>query len=260
MLSEEDLIRYSRQVIMPEFEEQGQEILISQKILIVGAGGLGCPVGMYCSAAGFGSIEIWDNDVVELSNLNRQIAHQTNEIGFNKASSLEKKCKLINSSINVKSKNLKLDKSSDISKFDVIFDCTDNISTRYEINKLVHIHKKLLISGSATQLEGQVLVIKSGINKKYPCYECVFPKTSENNLNFNCREAGILGSITSFIGSIQVTEAIREVFRLNKHKINNKNKLYLQKSNAEYLILYDASLQEMSKIKLNKNLKCKTCN
>ncbi len=260
MLSEEELIRYSRQLIMPEFEERGQEILLSQKILIVGAGGLGCPVGMYCSAAGFGNIEIWDNDVIELSNLNRQVAHQTNEIGLNKAASLEKKCKLINSSIKITSKNLKFEQSSNIKKFDLIFDCTDNIDTRYKINKLAHINKKLLISGSATQLEGQVLVLKSGLNEKYPCYECVFPRTSENSLNYNCREVGILGSITSFIGSIQVTEAIREIFRLNNHKINAKKKLYLEKSNAEFLILYDASLQEMNKIKLNKNIKCKICN
>ena len=202
MLSEKDLIRYSRQVIIPEFEEQGQEILMSQKILIVGAGGLGCPVALYCAAAGFGNIEIWDNDVIELSNLNRQIAHQTNQIGEYKANSLEKKCKLINSSIKAQSKNIKFDENSNIKEFDIIFDCTDNIETRYKINELAHFNKKLLISGSATQLEGQVLVIKSGINKKFPCYECVFPKTDENNLNLSCREAGILGTITSFIGSI----------------------------------------------------------
>ena len=260
MLSEKDLIRYSRQVIIPDIDEQGQEILISQKILIVGAGGLGCPVGLYCAAAGFGNIEIWDNDVIELSNLNRQIAHQTNDIGLNKAKSLEIKCSQINSSISIKSKNLIFDENSDVKRFDIIFDCTDNIETRYKINKVAHNNKKLLISGSATQFEGQVLVIKSGINKSYPCYECVFPKTTENELNFNCRNAGILGSVTSFIASIQVTEAIREILRLNKHNIKKKNNFYLQKSNANYLILYDASLQEMNKIKLNKNLHCKTCN
>ncbi len=260
MLDEQDLIRYSRQVIIPDIEEQGQEILIAQKILIVGAGGLGCPVGLYCAAAGFGNIEIWDNDNIELSNLNRQIAHQTNEIGLNKAKSLEKKCLQVNSSINVKSRDIVFNEKSDVKKFDIIFDCTDNIEARYKINKLAHQNKKLLISGSATQFEGQVLVIKSGLNKKYPCYECVFPKTSENNVDFNCRNAGILGSITSFIASIQVTEAIREILKLNKHNIEGKNNFYLQKSNAEYLILYDGSLQEINKIKLNKNLNCDTCN
>ena len=261
MLNDEDLIRYSRQVIIPGFEEEGQEVLMSQSVLIVGAGGLGCPVALYLSAAGFGEIEIWDYDKVELSNLNRQIGHSSNELGISKSKSLEKRCKEINSSIKIKSKNIKLNRNSVINKFDIIFDCTDNIETRYEINKLAHLRKKILISGSATQLEGQVFVIKSGLSNEFPCYECAFPKGSKSlTSDYNCREAGILGSITNLIASIQVTEGIREVLRLKRENKLNKKNFYLDQSNSKFLILYDASIQEINKIKIRKNLNCKVCN
>ncbi len=261
MLSDEDLIRYSRQVIIPDIDEEGQEILIAQSILIVGAGGLGCPVALYLAAAGCGKIEIWDNDTVELSNLNRQIGHSSNELGMSKSKSLEKRCREVNKTIQIKSRKIKLDQNSIINKFNVIFDCTDNLNTRYTINKLTHKQKKMLISGSATQFEGQVLVIKSGINNQLPCYECVFPNNLKNSTpEYNCRDAGILGSITSLIASIQVTEGIREILRLNKNMVNLKKNFYLSQTNSNNLILYDASLQEINKIKIKKNLKCKICN
>ena len=213
MLTEEELIRYSRQVIIPGIEEEGQEILMSQNVIIVGGGGLGCPVALYCAAAGFGNIEIWDNDLVELSNLNRQIGHMFSNIGKSKSDSLTDQCKKINPSVNVSSKNKRFECFSDINNYDIIFDCSDNIGTRYFINEVAHKKKMILVSGSATQLEGQIGIFKSWIDKFQPCYECVFPKTVENHTNYNCREAGILGSVTNLIASMQVTEAIRESLR-----------------------------------------------
>tara|TARA_B100000965_G_scaffold338334_1_gene305498 strand:+ start:1252 stop:2025 length:774 start_codon:yes stop_codon:yes gene_type:complete len=257
MLNDDDLIRFSRQIIIPGFEEEGQEILMSKSIIIVGAGGLGCPTAMYCAAAGFGNIEIWDHDIVELSNLNRQIGHTVNDIGTKKSVSLSETCKKINPNINIHSKNKTFEVDNDLKKHDIIFDCSDNFKSRYIINEIAHKHRKTLISGSATQFEGQVSVFKSGLYNDFPCYECVFPKTTETFMNFNCREAGILGSVTNLIASLQVTEGIRESLIKNKHKNNN---FFLNKSNAGYLILYDAALQEMTKIKINKNLKCKICN
>ncbi len=257
MLSDEDLIRYSRQVIIPGIQEEGQKVLMSKSIVIIGAGGLGCPVALYCAAAGFGNIEIWDNDKIELSNLNRQVGHIFSNIGKAKSDSLSDRCRKINPQINISSKNKKFEINSNIDKHDIVFDCSDNIETRYLINKLAHKKQKILISGSATQLEGQVAVFKSGLDKKHACYECIFPRQKDGYVNNSCREAGILGSVTNLIASIQVTEGIRE--SLIENRSDNSN-LFLNKSNSNVLIMYDASLQEINKIEISKNKKCKICN
>ena len=247
MLSENDLHRYSRQVIIKEFDEEGQQRLLKTKCLIVGAGGLGCPVALYAAAAGFGHIEIYDQDIIEISNLNRQIAYQNNDIGRNKAETLEEKCININPNIYVKSHKKNFNKSININSFDIVFDCSDNAETRYTLNHLCHSHKKILISGSAIQMEGQFSVWKSGIDIKLPCYECAFPKTKETAPVTNCREAGIIGPITSFISSMQVNEAIKEV-ALKKYF-----------SAAGYLFLYDGLNQNLEKIKLIKQNDCLIC-
>ena len=247
MLNDDDLTRYARQVIIPNFDEEGQEKLLGTKCLIVGAGGLGCPVALYASAAGFGHIEICDDDTIELTNLNRQIAHKNNKIGHNKAENLVRECSKINPNISVKSNKRNLDQSTDISNFDLIFDCSDNPKTKYTINLLSHLSQKTLISGSAVQMEGQLAVWKSGLNKSYPCYECIFPKTSEKAPITNCREAGIIGPITGLIGSMQVNEGIKEIAFKN------------YQSRAGYLFLYDGLAQSLDKIKLTKNQKCPVC-
>ena len=247
MLNDDDLTRYARQVIIPNFDEEGQEKLLETKCLIVGAGGLGCPVALYASAAGFGHIEICDDDTIELTNLNRQIAHKNNKIGHNKAENLVRECSKINPNISIKSNKKKFDQSTDISNFDLIFDCSDNPKTKYTINLLSHLNQKTLISGSAVQMEGQLAVWKSGLNKSYPCYECIFPKTSEKAPITNCREAGIIGPITGLIGSMQVNEGIKEIAFKN------------YQSRAGYLFLYDGLAQSLDKIKLTKNQNCPVC-
>ena len=247
MLNENDLNRYARQVIIPNFDEEGQEKLLNTKCLIVGAGGLGCPVALYSSAAGFGYIEIWDEDIIELTNLNRQIAHKNNKIGHNKAKNLAKECLEINPDITIKFKTTNFDLSSDISMFDLIFDCSDNQKTKYNLNFLSHKFNKILISGSAVQMEGQLSVWKSGLNNILPCYECVFPKTTEEPPITNCREAGIIGPITGLIGSMQVNEAIKEI------AIDN------YPSMAGFLFLYDGFSQKLDKITLIKRISCPTC-
>ena len=247
MLNDDDLTRYARQVIIPNFDEEGQEKLLETKCLIVGAGGLGCPVALYASAAGFGHIEICDDDTIELTNLNRQIAHKNNKIGHNKAENLVRECSKINPNISIKSNKKNLSQSTDINNFDLIFDCSDNPKTKYTINHLSHLSQKTLISGSAVQMEGQLAVWKSGLNKNYPCYECVFPKTNEVAPITNCREAGIIGPITGLIGSMQVNEGIKEIAFKN------------YQSRAGYLFLYDGLAQNLDKIKLTKDQKCPVC-
>ncbi|MDC0093572.1 ThiF family adenylyltransferase [Alphaproteobacteria bacterium] len=247
MLNDDDLVRYARQVIIPNFDENGQEKLLNTKCLIVGAGGLGCPVALYASAAGFGHLEIWDEDTIELTNLNRQIAHKNNRIGQNKAKNLAKECLNINPNICVSFKAKHLEISTNIIKFDIIFDCSDNQETKYTLNYLSHKYNKILISGSAIQMEGQLSVWKSGLNNTLPCYECVFPKTTEKAPITNCRDAGIIGPITGIIGSMQVNEAIKEIA------------VFSYPSMAGYLFLYDGFLQSLDKIKIIKNDGCPTC-
>lgn len=247
MLNENDLHRYARQIIIQNFDEEGQEKILKTKCLIVGAGGLGCPVALYAAAAGFGHIEIYDEDLIETTNLNRQIAHQNKDIGLNKAENLAEKCLSINPDIYVKPHKKNFDKSTNINSFDLVFDCSDNAGTKYLLNYLCHSFKKILISGSAVQMEGQFSVWKSGVNKNLPCYECVFPKTKETAPITNCREAGIIGPITGLIGCMQVNEAIKEI-ALKEYA-----------SMAGYLFLYDGLLQNLDKIKLSKKDNCLVC-
>ena len=247
MLSDDDLNRYSRQVIIPNFDEEGQERLLNTNCLIVGAGGLGCPVALYASAAGFGHIEIYDQDIIEISNLNRQIAHKNNNIGNSKAENLVQECLKINPNISIISKIKIFDNSIDVSNFDLIFDCSDNPETKYILNVLSHKCKKILISGSAVQMEGQLAIWKSGLNKNYPCYECVFPRTNEKAPITNCREAGIIGPVTGLIGSMQVNEAIKEIALKN------------YQSTAGNLFLYDGLTLNLDKIRLVKNNQCPVC-
>jgi len=247
MLSENDLNRYARQVIIPNLEEEGQEKLLNTNCLIVGAGGLGCPVALYASAAGFGHIEIYDQDIIEISNLNRQIAHKSDKIGINKAENLVKECIKINPNISIISKKKIFDKTININNFDLIFDCSDNLETKYILNYLSHRYKKILISGSAVQMEGQLSVWKSGLNKDYPCYECIFPRTNETAPITNCREAGIIGPVTGLIGCMQVNEAIKEIA------------LKDYQSTVGNLFLYDGLALNLDKIKLKKNHQCPVC-
>ena len=247
MLNEDDLNRYARQVIIPNFEEEGQEKLLKTKCLIVGVGGLGCPVALYACAAGFGHIEIYDQDVVEISNLNRQIAHKNNDVGNNKAENLVQECLKINPNISISFKKKNFEETEDVSNFDLIFDCSDNPETKYVLNYLAHKSRKLLISGSAVQMEGQLAIWKSGLNRDHPCYECVFPRTYEKAPITNCREAGIIGPVTGLIGSMQVNEAIKEIV------LKDYN------SSAGNLFLYDGLTLNLDKIRLTKNYKCPVC-
>ena len=211
MLKDDDLNRYARQVIIPNFDEEGQEKLLNTNCLIVGAGGLGCPVALYASAAGFGYIEIYDQDTIEISNLNRQIAHKNEHIGNNKAENLVQECLKINPNISVTSR------------------------------------KKILISGSAVQMEGQLSIWKSGLNEDFPCYECVFPRTNVKAPITNCREAGIIGPVTGLIGSMQVNEAIKEIALKDYQSL------------AGNLFLYDGLTLSLDKVKLIKNQQCPVC-
>ena len=256
MLSDSDLERYASQLIMPEIEEEGQSILLKSKVLIIGAGGLGNPTAIFCSAAGIGYIDICDDDKVELSNLNRQIAFSVNDIGYSKSSALKNYCLNLNPNLKINSIVKKFDDKFPLKDYDVILDCSDNIETKYNANLLAHINKITLITASATQFEGQLAIFKSGKFKNLPCYECIFPKSQHENSNFNCRDVGILGPVTNLISSLQVTETIRELLIQKTFK---KEKIFTNQTLAGNLLLYDCIQHEITKIKIKKNLNCNIC-
>ena len=256
MLNKNDLERYASQLIMPEIEEEGQSILLKSKILIIGAGGLGNPTAIFCSAAGIGNIDICDHDIIELSNLNRQIAFSINNLGLSKSTKLRDYCLNLNPNLKIQSIFDRFDKNFPVNNYDIIIDCSDNIETKYNANLSAHKHNKTLISASATQFEGQLAVFKSGKFKNSPCYECIFPQDQHQDTNLNCREVGIIGPVTNLISSLQVTETIRELFIQNSFK---KEKTFTKNTLNGNLLLYNGIKQEIIKIKIKKNLNCNIC-
>ncbi|RNA02359.1 adenylyltransferase and sulfurtransferase MOCS3-like [Brachionus plicatilis] len=199
ILSNAEIERYSRQLIIPDYGIESQIKLKSSSVLIIGCGGLGCPSALYLSTAGIGRLGLVDNDFVEISNIHRQIAHEIHHVGVNKAKNLAHKCQSLNDQI-------KYD-------YDVILDCTDNVITRYLINDVCVLLNKPLVSGSALKFEGQ-LTVYNYLNG--PCYRCLYPKAPPAHSVSNCSDAGILGPIVGTIGSLQALEAIKIIAGIGK--------------------------------------------
>ena len=244
--SEEQLKRYSRHIILPEVGGKGQKKINEAKVLMVGAGGLGCPVGFYLAAAGVGTLAIVDNDEVELSNLQRQIAHSVKTIGVNKAESAKKTFEGLNPDVNVitikeriNSKNI-LDIMKD---YDIVVDGTDNFPTRYLINDACVMLKKPLVSGAILRFEGQVTTIVPG---EGPCYRCLFEEPPPAGLVPSCQEAGVLGVLCGVVGSLQATEVLKLIIGKGKPLIGS-------------LLIYDALGVNFRKVKVPKNTDCPIC-
>jgi adenylyltransferase/sulfurtransferase len=244
--SEEQLMRYSRHIILPEVGGKGQKKISDAKVLMVGAGGLGCPVGYYLAAAGVGTIAIVDNDEVELSNLQRQIAHSVNTLGVNKADSAKKTFEALNTDVNVvaikeriNSKNI-LDLMKD---YDIVVDGTDNFPTRYLINDACVMLNKPLVSGAILRFEGQVTTIIPGEGH---CYRCLFEEPPPAGLVPSCQEAGVLGVLPGVIGALQATEVLKLIIGKGKPLMNQ-------------LLIYDALGVNFRKVRVPKNKKCPVC-
>jgi adenylyltransferase/sulfurtransferase len=244
--SEEQLKRYSRHIILPEVGGKGQQKISDSKVLMIGAGGLGCPVGYYLAAAGVGTIAIVDNDEVELSNLQRQIAHSVHTLGVNKADSAKKTFEALNTDVNViaikeriNSKNI-LDLMKD---YDVVIDGTDNFPTRYLINDACVMLKKPLVSGAILRFEGQVTTILPGEGH---CYRCLFEEPPPAGLVPSCQEAGVLGVLPGVIGALQATEVLKLIIDKGKPLKNQ-------------LLIYDALGVNFRKVKVPKNENCPVC-
>ena len=244
--TEDQLQRYSRHIILPEVGGKGQRKLLAAKVFIVGAGGLGCPVGYYLTAAGVGTIAIIDNDEVELSNLQRQIAHSVKTLGKPKVESAKNTFESLNPDVNIIALKQKITKDNilDLIKdYDIIVDGSDNFPTRYLVNDACVMAKKPLVSGAILKFEGHVTTIIPGEGH---CYRCLFEEMPPPGLVPSCQEAGVIGAIPGVVGSLQAIEVI---------------KLILGKGDVlkNILLIYDALKTTFRRIKVPKNPDCPVC-
>ncbi|KAG8937047.1 Urmylation protein [Tulasnella sp. 418] len=217
----QDYRRYGRQMILDGFGLAGQLKLQKTAILVVGAGGLGCPAIQYLAAAGIGKLGIVDHDVVELSNLQRQILHSDATIGMPKVDSCKLGVQRINPRVEVVTYNVSLtplNAKQILSNYDVVLDCTDNLPTRYLISDITASTRTPLVSGGALKYDGQLAVYNYG--EDGPCFRCVFPKPPPKDAEGSCEESGVLGVVTGVIGTLQAMEAIKLIVGLHEGRPN----------------------------------------
>lgn len=244
--TEDQILRYSRHIILPEVGGEGQEKLLNARVVLVGSGGLGSPVGYYLAAAGVGTIGVIDNDRVEMSNLQRQIAHNTGRIGVYKADSAKETYETLNHDVRVVTHKERLTAKNikDIIKdYDIVVDGSDNFPTRYLVNDACVMLNKTLISAAVFRFEGQVMSIYPG---KGPCYRCLFEVPPPPGMVPSCQEAGILGVVTGVIGTLQATEVIKAILDLGE-PLKGK------------LLLWNALDMSFRTVKVPRNRECPVC-
>jgi adenylyltransferase/sulfurtransferase len=245
-LTTDDLSRYSRHLILPEVGMEGQQKLKAARVLCVGTGGLGSPLALYLTAAGIGTLGLVDFDVVDSSNLQRQIIHSTKDIGRKKIDSAEEKLKALNPSINIVKHETMLTSANalDIIKdYDIVADGTDNFPTRYLVNDACVILKKPNAYGSIFRFEGQASVFATETG---PCYRCLYPEPPPPGLVPSCAEGGVLGILPGLVGVIQATEVIKLILGKGEPLIGR-------------LLLVDALSMRFRELKLRKNPECPVC-
>ena len=245
-LTREEIARYSRHLIIPEVGMEGQERLKAAKVLLVGTGGLGSPLALYLAAAGVGPIGLVDNDVVDASNLQRQVIHRTSNIGKHKLDSAEEAIKEINPGVEVVKHPVFLTSENAleiIEPYDLVIDGTDNFPTRYLVNDACVLLGKPNVYGSIFRFEGQLSVFWA---EEGPCYRCMFPEPPPPGMVPNCAEGGVLGIICGTVGSAQATEGIKLLTGIGDPMIGR-------------LGLYDALDQRWMHVKVNKDPDCPVC-
>lgn len=246
MLSNEEIARYSRHLIMPEVGMSGQRKLKAASILMIGTGGLGAPVGMYLAAAGIGRLGLVDFDVVEASNLQRQIIHGTRDVGRPKIASARDRIEDINPHVEIETHETRLTSANALRLFvnyDVIVDGTDNFPTRYLVNDACVLTGKPNVYGSIFRFEGQASVFWA---ERGPCYRCLYPEPPPPGLVPSCAEGGVLGVLPGIIGAIQANEAIKIILGAPGIMVNR-------------LLLFDAWRMRFRELKLRKNPECPVC-
>ena len=244
-LTPDQVKRYSRHIIMPQVGSNGQRKLLEAKVLIVGAGGLGSPVALYLGLAGVGTLGIVDFDVVEMSNLQRQILHHEHDVGTPKVLSAQQTLQEYNSGVNVVGHEAPLTSENAmeiISQYDIVVNGADNFPARYLVNDASYLAGKPLVDGSILLFDGQASVFMPG----HGCYRCLFPTPPPPGAVPSCAEAGVLGALPGMVGSIQATETIKLILGQGEALVGR-------------LLLIDALSMEFRTVRLRRNKQCPLC-
>lgn len=244
-MDDNTLVRYSRQILLPEIGIDGQEKLLRARVLVVGAGGLGSPVAMYLAAAGVGRIILADDDEVELSNLPRQLLHRETEVGIDKVPSAQATLASINAGTVVEGIQERMDEKSLLSyvkRADVVADASDNFATRFAINRVCHRLKKPLVSGAVIRMEGQVSVFMHRDGDA--CYQCLYSQGGE--VDETCSQNGVLGPAVGIAGSVQAAEVIKLICGVGRVLSGR-------------VLVFDALNMEWREIALRRDPHCEVC-
>jgi adenylyltransferase/sulfurtransferase len=244
--TDDQIQRYSRHLLLPEVGWEGQERLLQAKVVLVGAGGLGSPVGYYLAAAGVGTIGVVDGDRVELSNLQRQIAHTTERIGALKAESARASWEALNPGVRVIAHAERLcaaNARAILGAYDLVVECSDNFPTRFLVNDACVLLGKTLVSGAVYRFEGQVFVVRPG---EGPCYRCLFTSPPRDGMVPTCLESGILGAVPGVIGALQATEVLKTILGVGEPLVGR-------------LLLWNALEASFTTVRVPRNPTCPVC-
>ncbi|MEF1186121.1 molybdopterin-synthase adenylyltransferase MoeB [Vibrio sinaloensis] len=247
ILSDQEMLRYNRQIILKQFDFEGQEALKQSSVLVLGAGGLGCASSQYLATAGVGKLTLVDDDVVELSNLQRQVLHHDSDIGKKKVDSAADALKELNPHLNVATVDKRLsdtDLKTLIEQHTLVLDASDNVDTRNQLNRLCYAAKVPLVSGAAIRMEGQISVFTYQ-DAEQPCYECLSALFGDGALS--CVEAGVMAPVVGIVGAVQAMEAIKVIANYGTPKQGK-------------ILMLDAMTMSWREMKLMKMPTCSVCN
>lgn len=246
-MNDEQLLRYSRHILLDELGVDGQARLLSSTALIIGAGGLGSPVALYLASAGVGKIVIADDDVVDLTNLQRQIAHDTTTVGMPKVESAAKRMRAINPEVEIVALKERLGGEAldaAVAQCDVAIDCSDRFATRHAVNRACVAHKKPIVSGAAIRMDGQLSVYDVRRDDS-PCYACLFPEGDQPEEE-RCATMGVFAPLVGIIGAMQAAEAIKVLSGAGEPLVGQ-------------LLTLDARRMEFLAVRMGRNHHCATC-
>ena len=247
--SEAEINRYARHILLAEVGGTGQARLRAARVLVVGAGGLGSPLLLYLAAAGVGTIGVVDDDTVELSNLQRQIAHGTDDLGRAKTASAAAAARRINPEVTIEPHRVRLgpdNAAALIGRYDLVCDGTDNFATRFLVADACVAARRTLVSAAVLRFEGQLATFKPHAGPAFPCYRCLYPAPPPPGLVPTCSEAGVLGAVTGVMGTLQATEVLKELLGIGE-------------TLAGRLLIWDALATRFRTIKLPRDPACPCC-
>ena len=247
--SDEQVERYARHIVLPEVGGKGQARLLESRALVIGAGGLGSPAILYLAAAGVGTIGVVDDDTVDLSNLQRQIAHTHGRIGARKVDSAREAAAAINPDAALEPHPVRLTAANAgalFADYDLVLDGSDNFDTRFLVNDAAYLAGKTLVSAAVLRFEGQIATFKAHLGGAHPCYRCIFPAPPPEGLAPNCAQGGVLGALVGVLGAMQAVEAVKELLGIGD-------------SLSGHLAIYDGLGGRFRKVRVRPDPACRLC-